>query len=139
MVDSNKLASLGLALQYDFKEFFNDRTAVELAAELRTAIQQNVLFLGKNVTELVSEHAYKELTNAEAFDLLEGFEELDHSRWPWLAVPWITLTIVGGLFVIMRLFTRIQYCGGLRRDDYLLILAYVSDIYDESIQKKAIQ
>ncbi|KAF3939270.1 hypothetical protein ABW19_dt0207045 [Dactylella cylindrospora] len=128
VVDSDKLASLGLALQYEYKELFNNLTAVELADELRQAILRDTLYLGKNATELVSLHVHENLTNAEAAKLLEEFNELDHDRWPWLAVPWITLTIVGGLFVIMRLFTRIKYCGGLRRDDYFLILAYICSL-----------
>ncbi|KAF3925194.1 hypothetical protein ABW20_dc0103113 [Dactylellina cionopaga] len=123
MVDSNQLASLGIALQYDFKDFFTNLTGVELAAEVREAIIQNVTYLGENITELVSSLVQQNLSNAEAIELLGGFEELDHSRWPLLAAPWITLTIVAGLFVIMRVFTRMRYCGGLQRDDWFLIAA----------------
>lgn len=130
-VDSDELASLGLALQYDYKGFFTNITAVDLAAILRNAIWNNVLYLGLNVTDRVSYHLSRNLTDTEAIEVLEGFDELDNDRWPWLAVPWITLTIVGGLFVIMRLFTRIRYCGGLRRDDWFLIIAYVRSEINE--------
>ncbi|EPS45370.1 hypothetical protein H072_594 [Dactylellina haptotyla CBS 200.50] len=128
MVNSNSLAEIGIALQYDFGAFFNNVTAVNLAAEVCEAVRNNVLYLGTNITELVSSYVGQNLTDSETIQLLDEFKELDHDRWPLMAVPLITLTILGGIFVIIRTFTRIKYCGGLKNDDWLLIAGYLCSL-----------
>ena len=120
----NTLASLGISLQYKVKDY--NTTGVDLAARLLQSLSNGEEYRGHNVTEIVGLNLGT--TSRDVIvETLGKYPLLPMDRMSnGVAAGWIIMFLISGMVVAMRFFSKVYFKLGLRRDDWVLLLAWVS-------------
>ena len=127
LAETNELAKAGIGMQ----TLTNDHssTALELATEFIGILSNNATdparFEKQEVLGVMGQLTGRNNTES-AVSFLEKFQYLPLDREKGYAGYWLSMVIVSGIMVTLRLISRFKYGKGLKRDDWLIVAAWVS-------------
>ena len=111
-----------------------DLTGVGLAAELLRLLKLNTsaVYNGMPVLEIVGFASWNpNITAKGAEDVLSLFPHMPTDVAGTFGPLWITFAAISGFMMLLRFYTRLHLGGGLKKDDVVLLIAWVSDRYNK--------
>ena len=102
-------------------------TAVQLAGDLLDRLKSNITsYNGYPILEIMRNSTFNAtLDDHHAEEVLQNMTMMPMDSMHGVAAGWIIMILISGPMLALRLYSRIRYSGGLRKDDWCLIIAWV--------------